>query len=274
MKKSILLTGATDGIGLETAKKLAKQGQHLLLHGRNTDKLAQLKTSLQAQYPQVTIETYDADLSDLKHVKRMVTALKSRHDKLDVIVNNAGVFKVNQTITQDGMDVRFVVNTIAPYLLTTSLLPILGANSRVVNLSSAAQAPVNLEAMQHNINLSDSSAYAQSKLAITMWTFYLATTLRATSNSSDVPSFIAVNPASFLGSKMVKDAYGTEGKDISIGADILVRLATDPSFEGITGRYFDNDYGDWAAPHPDALNENKNKDLVGVIEQILAPLTV
>lgn len=263
MRKTILLTGATDGIGLETAKRLTKLGHTLLLHGRNETKLAQAKQSLITLNQQAQIETYIADLSNLAEVANLAELIKQQHNNIDVLINNAGIYTTPTPITSSGHDVRFVVNTLAPYVLTERLLPLLNNTGRVINLSSAAQASVNLDALTGEQKLTDSAAYAQSKLAITMWTFYLAQ-----QQESRFPTFIAVNPASFLGSKMVKQAYGMAGKDISIGAEVLERAALSETFKGITGKYFDNDVSDWVRPHPDALNQEKNQALINVLQQI------
>ncbi|MGS2717269.1 SDR family NAD(P)-dependent oxidoreductase [Eionea flava] len=264
MKKTILLTGATDGIGLETAKTLSAQGHTLLLHGRSETKLDSIKKTLLALNSNASIDMFQADLSNLSAVRQLALAIKKEHSIIDVLINNAGVFKTPQPITDEGFDIRFMVNTIAPYLLTQQLLPLLKRQGRVINLSSAAQAPVNLEALKGQTLLNDSEAYAQSKLAITMWTYQLAKSL-----GDNAPSLMAVNPASFLGSKMVKEAYGSDGKDLSIGADILVRAALDDEFSNIKGQYFDNDIGHWSQPHPDALDDSKNNALVSVIDEIV-----
>jgi len=153
-----------------------------------------------------------------------------------------------------------VVNTFAPYLLTQMLSPLLDKEARVVNLSSAAQSPVNLLAMEGKQELSDGDAYAQSKLAITMWSRYLGIM-----NKKMGPIFIAVNPGSFLASKMVKDAFGVAGNDINIGVSILVRAALDPDFSDATGNY-DNDNATFASPHPDALDDKKCERIVKSIE--------
>lgn len=267
MKKTILLTGATDGIGFEAAKKLISKGHTLLIHGRNQEKLEQVKHSLSQLNSQANIETYIADFSKLADVQAFAEAVKKQHTKIDVLINNAGVFKIPHPITDTGLDIRFVVNTLAPFVLTQQLMPLFNSTGRVINLSSAAQAPVSLDALKGLQMLSDNAAYAQSKLAITMWTVHLAATLGA-----EAPSIIAINPASFLGSKMVKEAYGSDGKDLGIGADILTRAALSDEFEGKTGKYFDNDIGNWAAPHPDALSEAKNRELVNVMQEILSKL--
>ena len=266
MQKVILITGSTDGIGLETAKMLLSQGHHLLLHGRNQKKLSKVEKMLSELPGGGTIESYRADLSHLADVEALAVAITAKHKKIDVLINNAGVYNVPQVTSKEGLDIRFVVNSIAPYLLTLRLLHLFGNDGRVVNLSSAAQAPVDLDALASvNAKASDGAIYAQSKLALTMWSAHMASMLK-----DKGPAIIAVNPASFLGSKLVKDAYGVAGNDLRIGADILCRAALSDEFADASGRYFDNDSGQFAAPHPDALNAAKNQKLVSVIETVLA----
>jgi NAD(P)-dependent dehydrogenase (short-subunit alcohol dehydrogenase family) len=267
MPKTILVTGSTDGIGLETAKMLVSLDHNVLLHGRSPAKLESLKNMLSAISDGVKVESYVADLSSMADVEVLAKALTEKHAKLDVLINNAGVFNTPHPITQDGLDVRFVVNTIAPYLLTKRLLPLFESSGRVINLSSAAQAPVNPEALVGRVKLSDGMAYAQSKLAITMWSNSMALALK-----DNGPAIIAVNPRSMLGSKMVKQAYGVTGGDLRIGAEILVRAALSDEFETASGKYFDNDIGQFASPHPDALNSHKCEFIVRTIESIVAEI--
>lgn len=265
MKKTILITGATDGIGLETAKMLVMQGHHLLLHGRNPAKLADVEIELMGFDAGGSVESYVADLSNLKEVEALAVAVIEKHDQIDVLINNAGVFKTANPITQDGLDVRFVVNTIAPYLLTRKLLPLLGTTGRVVNLSSAAQASVDTQALMGQAILADDmAAYAQSKLAITMWSRTMAEELKDRG-----PVIVAVNPGSLLASKMVKEGFGVAGNDLSIGADILCRAALSEEFAKASGKYFDNDSRQFSQPHPDGHNQAKSAEVVRVIESIL-----
>lgn len=268
MSKRILITGSTDGIGLETAKSLVSLGHHVLLHGRNADKLAAVEASLKASFDSPKIESYVADLSRIPEVESLANAVAEKHGNLDALINNAGVFVVPEPVTPEGLDLRFVVNTIAPYLLTQRLLPLLGESGRVINLSSAAQARVNLDALAGNRRLDNNEAYAQSKLALTAWSRNLAISL-----GDKGPVIIAVNPGSFLGSKMVKEAYGSPGKDLSIGAEILTRAVLDDEFADASGKYFDNDAGRFASPHLDALDPSKGTEIVQTIEVILSKLT-
>ena len=236
-----------------------------MLHGRSEVKLATAKEQLFELANQEHIETYAADLSIIEEVSMLAAAVNNNHKHLDVLINNAGVYAVPEKVSVDGLDTRFVVNTIAPYLLTQQLLPLLGNAGRIVNLSSAAQASINPNDLTIPSTSSDGRVYAQSKLALTMWSRSLALSLK-----HHGPAIIAVNPGSMLGSKMVKQAFGVNGKDIQIGANILCRLALQDEFKNASGQYFDNDSGQFASPHPDALDSLKSQKIVSVIEDVLA----
>lgn len=258
MTKTILITGSTDGIGLLTARKLAADGHRVLIHGRSAAKVEAAAAQIGG-----SVEGYIADLSDMKAVEGLADAIRNKHDRLDVLINNAGVLKAPQTVLDNGMDIRFVVNTLAPYLLTELLLPIMPEDGRVVNLSSAAQAPVKLEALQGTTRLSDMDAYAQSKLAITIWTREWTKVL------PNGPAMIAVNPGSLLASKMVKEGFGVAGNDLSIGADILIDAALGSRFADASGAYFDNDSGAFAHPHGAALDVTHAADVMDTIKALV-----
>ncbi len=243
MSKTILITGATDGIGLETARAAVSAGHRVLLHGRSADKLARVREELEGKGADV--EGFLADFSSLTEVAALAEEVAARSPQLDVLVNNAGVFKTSRPITADGLDLRFVVNALAPALLTDRLLPCLGPGSRVVSLSSAAQAPVDLDAMAGRVHLSEFGAYAQSKLALTMWSAAMADEL-----GPDGPVMIAVNPGSLLNTRMVREGFGRSRAGADVGADILMRAAISDEFADANGRYYDNDNGCFAAPHP------------------------
>ena len=263
MNKTILITGATDGIGLVTARKLVESGHKVLLHGRNAKKLNDVMVSL-ADY-ETQIQGYIADLSNLDDVMKLTQELKDTQTHLDVLINNAGVLKTPATTIQTGLDVRFVVNTLAPYLLSKSLMPLFNKESRVVSLSSAAQAPIDIQGLLGNKSYhNDMAAYAQSKLALTIWSKGLADEYAETG-----PAFISVNPGSLLASKMVKEGFGVAGNDLSIGADILIKAAISDEFSQANGQYFDNDIGRFSDPHPDALNLAKVETVMSAIHTLV-----
>lgn len=259
---TILITGSTDGIGLETARHLAGLGHRLVIHGRNPDKVASTAASIDAADPGSVVAAEVADLSSLDDVDRLADTV--REIGIDVLINNAGVFRTPDPITADGLDVRFMVNVIAPYRLTRSLLEHLPTDGRIVNLSSAAQAPVDLDALAGRRRLDDQTAYAQSKLAITMWTRHVADELGSTG-----PLVVAVNPGSMLATKMVRDAYGVAGNDIGAGVDVLTRAAIGDDFAGANGRYYDNDSRRFSNPHPDAVDPARNGTLVAAVEDVI-----
>ena len=266
MPKTILITGSTDGIGLEAAKALHLQGHHVLLHGRNPAKLKAAQETLSKLSGDAQVEGYLADLSRMTDVEALAQTIAETHDRLDVVINNAGILRTAETFTDEGLDIRFAVNTFAPYVLTQRLLPLLGPAARVINLSSAAQSTVDLEALAGRTKIPDQlNAYAQSKLAITMWSGVMAD-----SHEDTGVVFVAINPGSLLATKMVKEGFNMAGNDIHIGSDILLRATLSDEFAEASGKYFDNDKGRFAPPHPDALDPQKCQEVIRAIEAVLA----
>lgn len=244
---------------------LVALGHRVLLHGRNADKLAAVEEALSRTARRGQVEGYRADLSRLREVEALARALAARHARLDVLINNAGVFRAPDPITEDGLDVRFAVNTLAPVLLTRRLLPLIGPDGRVVNVASAAQSPVDEAALGGRRRLADDyAAYAQSKLALLMWSRRTGLALGA-----EGPVVVAVNPGSLLGTKMVREGFGLAGGDVRKGADILVRAALADEFRSATGEYFDNDAGRFASPHADVLDASKSAGVMRAIDTVL-----
>lgn len=249
MKKVILITGSTDGIGKLAALKLAKEGHQLYLHGRNPDKLERVIAELKNESRNDKIDGFVADFSDLNQVRKMSAEVNTKIPNLDVLINNAGVFKSSDPITKDGYDIRIVVNYFAPFVLTANILDKLRASkeSRIINLSSAAQSHISMDLLEGKIKASDQEAYAQSKLAILMWSFYLA------GQEPDI-AIVALNPGSLLNTNMVKEAYGKFWSSADKGANIIYDLALIKDHTEIDGKYFDNDRGGFGPAHSDAYS--------------------
>lgn len=258
MKKTILITGSTDGIGKLAALKMAKEGHQILLHGRNSKKLDEVIAEIKREASNENIEGFVADFSDISEVEKMSSEINEKITTIDVLINNAGVFKSSQAITKEGIDIRIVVNYFAPYLLTHNILDKLKSNTeaRIINLSSAAQHSVSMELLEGTIKVSDQEAYAQSKLAILMWSLHLT-------KIEENISVVALNPGSLLNTNMVREAYGKFWSPADKGADIIYDLALVTDSKKLDGKYFDNDKGDFGLAHPDAYDlELVNKLIV------------
>ena len=262
---NILITGSTDGIGKLVGIKFAEQGHKVYLHGRNPQKLANVVSEIKEETKNEKIKGFVADFSDLDAVKQMTQEIKQILSKIDVLINNAGVYNSSKSQNSDDLDMRFAVNYLAPFVLTNELIPLLkkAESPRIINLSSAAQSPINYKVLTGKEMRSRGETYAQSKLALTMWSFYLAKT---------EPSIkvIAVNPGSLLNTKMANDAFGKHWSSADKGANILCELAVSKDYQDASGKYFDNDRGTFAEAHPDAYNETKINKLITTTATILA----
>ncbi len=192
-------------------------------------------------------------------MKKISDEINEKISTIDILINNAGVFKSSQALTKEGIDIRIVVNYYAPYLLTNHVIHKLRVNpeARIINLSSDAQSSVSLELLQGKIKVSDQEAYAQSKLAILMWSFYLS------KQESDI-SVVALNPGSLLNTNMVREAYGKFWSSADKGADIIYDLALTKHAKDIDGKYYDNDKGEFGPAHPDAYSDGLINELVNV----------
>ncbi|ADO83917.1 SDR family NAD(P)-dependent oxidoreductase [Ilyobacter polytropus] len=267
MNKTILITGSTDGIGRLTAIKLANKGYTVYVHGRSQEKIRTTINEIKEATGNQNIKGFIADYSDLNSVEKMAEEINEKVAKLDVLINNAGVFNTSKIKNQDGLDIRMVVNYLAQYLLTARLLPLLnkGTDPRVINLSSAAQAPVSIDVLLGKETVSNGETYAQSKLALTMWTFYMA-------KKEPNISMIAVNPGSLQNTKMVQKAYGTSWSSPDKGATILSELSNIEDAIKISGKYFDNDRGNFGNAHPDSYDDAKIKKLIETTDELIKKL--
>lgn len=235
--QTILITGATDGIGEITARKLADRGAHLLIHGRNSEKLDRVAREIPEETGNQTIEKYLADFSSLENVRKLADNVLADHKSIDVLINNAGLgFEDERQVSDDGYELRFAVNYLAPFLLTHLLLPALkkAAPSRIVNVSSAGQHPIDFDDVMLENHYSATRAYRQSKLALIMFTIDLAQRLK-----NDDITVNSLHPGTYLNTKMVLEADINPLGEAETGAEAEVYLATSSELKNVTGKYFD-----------------------------------
>ena len=261
--KTVVITGSTDGIGKLAAIQLATEGHQVIIHGRNPEKLKAVKDEIIKTTGNNNILAFNADLSNMSEIKGLARSIAQNVSSIDALINNAGVFKSTTLKIKEGLDLRFVVNYLAPVALTNELMPLLTkSNSRIINLSSAAQASVSLNALNGKAAIDVQSSYAQSKLALTIWSFYLA-------KKHPSLTIIAVNPGSLLNTKMVQEAYGHFWDSADKGATILFQLATEEQHNSNSGKYFDNDKGSFSRAHKDAYDQDKINVLISETNNIL-----
>ncbi len=233
--QTILITGATDGIGEETARQLAGMGAHILLHGRNPDKAARVREDIVLNTGNAEVEILIADLQSMAQVQRLAEDVQSLTGRLDVLINNAGVYMQAYQQTPDGYEMTFAVNHLAPFLLTHLLLDLLkdSAPARIINVNSVAHgsARVDLDNLNAEKKFHPWGAYCLSKLANLLFTFKLARLLKRTEVTIN-----ALHPGT-INTKMLS-LIGLEGKPVAQGAETPVYLASAPEIAGITGEYF------------------------------------
>jgi len=233
---TVLVTGATDGLGRRVARELAGMGATVLLHGRNPERLEATLEELRGETGSEKLGSYLADLSSLGEVRGLAERVLSEQDRLDVLVNNAGIISRGREESGDGHELTFAVNYLSHFLLTGLLLPLLreSAPARVVNVASAGQSPIDFDDPMLERGYDAMRAYSQSKLAQVMFTFELAERLSGIGVTVN-----ALHPASLMDTKMVHDTFGYTMSTVEEGAEAVVRLAVSPELEGVTGRYLD-----------------------------------
>ncbi|MDQ6845084.1 MAG: SDR family oxidoreductase [Bacteroidota bacterium] len=233
--QTILITGSTDGIGRYTAIELAKKDNLLLLHGRNKEKLDKVVNEITASTGNKNVEGFVADFSSLDEVRGLAKEVLTKHDKINVLINNAGAGFAAPQYGKDGTELRLAVNYLAPFLLTYLLLPAIkkAAPARIVNVSSAGQSPIDFSDIMMEKNFDGVIAYCQSKLALIMFTIDLAEELR-----NDNITVNALHPGTYLDTNMVRDANIKPQGTAQSGADAELYLATSSDLKSVTGKYF------------------------------------
>jgi NAD(P)-dependent dehydrogenase (short-subunit alcohol dehydrogenase family) len=266
---TIVITGATDGLGRALATELARQeGVRLILHGRRPERLSNLRNELASQPAEIL--TAQADLSEMAQVHRLADEIAALTDHVTVLVNNAGVGGGEpdgrtRQLTVDGNELRFAVNHLAAFCLSQRLLPLLdqGAPARIVNVASIGQAPIDFDDLTLEHGYDGLRAYCQSKLAMIATGMTLAERLD--------PARITVNslhPATYMPTKMVMQSVGYSIDTLDTGVRSTLRLIRDPDLAGITGRFFDRTKETRA--HRDAYRPELRERLWTISEQLTA----
>lgn len=234
MHRTVLITGATDGLGLGVAERAAAEGNRVILHGRSAERLTAAAERIEQKIG-VRPPAVQGDFARLADVASVVDQLVEITSHLDILINNAAVGPGEpddrkRIETGDGFELRFAVNYLAPFALTLRLLPFLqrGSEPRVVNVASDGQASLDFDNLMLTRGYSSEQAYCQSKLALITFGFKLA-------ERSDV-AVSSLHPGSSMPTKMVIGKSIVD--DLEGGIDAVYRLACDPAFAGVSGRYF------------------------------------
>lgn len=259
---TILITGASDGLGRALAEDLAADGHRLLLHGRDPERLAKAAAATGG-------EVFPADLSSLAATKRLAADIRARHRHLDVLVNNAGVgFQGGSTLREvsaDGHELRLAVNYLAPVLLTRELLPLLreGAPARIVNVASVGQQLFDFDDPQHEHGFTQADAYCRSKLALISHTVDLAEDLAGSGITAN-----AVHPATFMATTMTKASGMPPQEPLEKGVAAVRRLVDAADAVDVTGAYFHS--AEKAQPsEPDALDPAYRRRLAVLTQNLV-----
>jgi NAD(P)-dependent dehydrogenase (short-subunit alcohol dehydrogenase family) len=246
--KVMLVTGATSGIGAVTARELARTEATIVLVGRDRERCAVAAREIQQTTGNQSVEYLVADLSSQAEIHRLADEFLARHDRLDVLVNNAGAMFWSRQETVDGLERTFALNHLSYFLLTNLLLDRLKASApaRVVSVASDAHegARIDFDDLQGKRSYAATRAYGQSKLANVVFTYELARRLNGTDVTANTlhPGFVASNFGTNNGGIFRLAMWIAHRFAISTerGAQTSIYLAMSPEIEGVTGKYFNN----------------------------------
>ena len=275
--KIVVVTGATSGIGLESAKGLAALGAHVVMVGRNPEKAEATAAEVRRLGPG-PVEVALADFASLDSVGGLAVDLSRRYPKIDVLLSNAGVYCVRRRVTGDGYEETFAVNHLAAFVLLNGMLDVMrrSAPSRIVIVASDAHygTSINFDDLQHERSYRSMRVYQHSKLANVMTGYALARRMDGTgvTVNSLHPGFVATS----LGSgnripvKPFMWLFRLTGRAISVeaGADTPVYLSSSPEVEGVSGKYFDKRREKMSSPQ--SYDEDAQERLWSVSESLTA----
>jgi NAD(P)-dependent dehydrogenase (short-subunit alcohol dehydrogenase family) len=236
--KTVLITGSTDGVGRYVAAKLAADGANVLIHGRDKARAKTLADEIRREgHGEATF--YQADLSSLAGARKLAETVIAEHKRLDVFISNAGIGstspKAERQISADGHELRFAVNYLSGFLLARLLLPLLkaGTPSRIINVASLGQHPLDFDDVMLTKGYTGTRAYAQSKLAQIMFTIDLAQELDGSGVTVN-----ALHPATYMNTTMVREGGITPISTVEQGGEAILHLADGDDMAGKTGLFF------------------------------------
>jgi NAD(P)-dependent dehydrogenase (short-subunit alcohol dehydrogenase family) len=236
--KTVLITGSTDGVGRYVATRLAAAGARVLIHGRDASRAKSLIEEIK-RAGGLEPSFYQADLSSLAETRRLANAVLADHRRLDVFISNAGIGSQNEgparQTSKDGHELRFAVNYLAGFLLARVLLPLLKASapSRIVNVASLGQHPIDFDDVMIASGYNGSRAYAQSKLAQIMFTIDLAEELKGSGVTVN-----ALHPATYMNTTMVRAGGITPISTVEQGGEAILHLVTGDDVANKSGLFF------------------------------------
>jgi NAD(P)-dependent dehydrogenase (short-subunit alcohol dehydrogenase family) len=264
--KRVLVTGATDGIGHETARQLLAGGMHVLVHGRNEAKATSRANDLASHITGAKVTPVWGDLSRMREVAVLADQVRTAAPVLDVLVNNAGIYAHRRKLTEDRFESTMAVNHFAPYLLTRLVGPLLSKSpaGRIITVSSMAHqsGDIDLDDLTFENGFDGYHAYATSKLANILFTRALATRLSGTSVTAN-----CLHPG-VIDTKLLHAGFAMKGAPVEQGARTSVYLATSEDVAGISGKYFDNCRA--VTPSRKARDEQLAQALWNISEQLLS----
>jgi NAD(P)-dependent dehydrogenase (short-subunit alcohol dehydrogenase family) len=269
-EQTILVTGGTDGLGKEIATRLASRDATVLLHGRDDERGGRTIDEIREETGNDRLRRYRADFAAIDEVREMAERVAGDEPRLDALVNNAGIGVTlpgdgARMESRDGYELRLAVNYLAGYPLTRRLVPMLvdSAPARIVNVSSAGQAPIDFDDVMLERDYDGVQAYCQSKLAQVMFTFDLAEELADAGVTAN-----CLHPATYMPTKMVTHSGTRPLSTLDEGARATLRLVADPELAEVTGRYFDGEAESRA--HPQAYDADARQRLRELSERLLS----
>jgi NAD(P)-dependent dehydrogenase (short-subunit alcohol dehydrogenase family) len=267
-EQTILVTGATDGLGRALATDLAAGGAEVLVHGRDDGRGRDTLDEIRARTPAARVRFLRADLASLADVRDLAAHVERETERLDALVNNAGIGATTRgdeirEESRDGHELRFAVNYLSGYLLTRLLLGLLerSAPARIVNVSSAGQAPIDFDDVMLLHGYSGGRAYCQRKLAQVLFTFDLAGELAGRGVTAT-----CLHPATYMPTKMVIEAGTIPANPLERGLEATRRLVADPGLDGVTGVYFNGLRQ--AEPDPQAHDPDARRRLRALSDEL------